>query len=63
MVGVVLNLAVWFGHKVVLPDSGADLFAVLSAVASLVLLHKFHSPIHYLVPIGAAAGVTWKLFV
>jgi chromate transporter len=61
VVGVVLNLAVWFGHKVILPDSGPDLFAVASAAVSLTLLQKFHFPIHYLVPIGAAAGVAWKL--
>jgi chromate transporter len=63
VVGVVLNLAVWFGYKVILPNGGLDFFAVVSAVASLVLLQKFHFPIHYLVPIGAVAGVLWKLFM
>ncbi|MFH1153341.1 MAG: chromate transporter [Pseudomonadota bacterium] len=63
VVGVVLNLAVWFGHKVVLPNGGLDIFAVVSAVVSLALLQKFHFPIHYLVPIGATAGVIWKLFI
>jgi chromate transporter len=63
VVGVVLNLAVWFGHKVLLPNGGIDLFASVAAVASLVLLQKFHFPIHYLVPIGAAAGVIWKLVI
>ncbi len=63
MVGVVLNLAVWFGHKVLLPNGGIDLFAIVSAVASLVLLQKFHFPIHYLVPIGAVAGVIWKIVI
>lgn len=62
VVGVVLNLAVWFGHKVILPDGSLDIFAVVSAVVSLALLQKFHFPIHYLVPIGAASGVIWKLF-
>jgi len=27
------------------------------------LLQKFHFPIHYLVPVGAVAGVIWKLAV
>lgn len=63
VVGVVLNLAVWFGHKVILPDSGLDIFAVVSAVVSLALLQKFHFPIHYFVPIGAVVGVIWKLFI
>lgn len=62
VVGVVLNLAVWFGHKVILPNDGVDIFAIVSAVVSL-LLQKFHFPIHYLVPIGAAAGVIWKLVI
>jgi chromate transporter len=63
VVGVVLNLAVWFGYKVVMPNGGLDIFAVVSAVVSLVVLQKFHFPIHFLVPIGAAAGVFWKLFI
>jgi chromate transporter len=63
VVGVILNLAVWFGHKVILPDSGLDIFAVVSAIVSLTLLQKFHFPIHFLVPMGAAAGGIWKLFL
>ncbi|MFZ1983046.1 MAG: chromate efflux transporter, partial [Desulfatitalea sp.] len=31
VVGVILNLAVWFGHKVILPDGGIDLFALIGA--------------------------------
>ena len=63
VVGVVLNLAVWFGHKVILPNGGVDFFALISAVVSLALLQKFHMPIYYLVPIGAAAGVIWRLVI
>jgi len=63
VVGVVLNLAVWFGHRVILSKDGVDIFAALSTAVSLVLLQKFHLPIHYLVPMGAAAGVIWKLFI
>lgn len=61
VVGVVLNLAVWFGHKVILPNSTVDSFALASAILSLVLLQRFHFPIHYLVPGGAAAGVIMQL--
>ncbi|MFO7715142.1 chromate efflux transporter [Desulfosarcina sp.] len=61
VVGVVLNLAVWFGHKVIIPNGGIDLFALASAGISLLLLQKFHIPVHYLVPVGAAAGVIWRL--
>jgi len=63
VVGVVLNLAVWFGYKVILPFSGIDLFALTSAVISLLLLQKFHLPIHYMVLLGAAVGVIWRMVV
>ncbi|MGD9975492.1 MAG: chromate transporter, partial [Desulfatirhabdiaceae bacterium] len=61
VVGVVLNLAIWFGHKVLLPNGGLDIFAVVSAVVSLALLQQFHFPVHYLVPLGAVAGVIWRI--
>ena len=61
VVGVILNLAVWFGFKVILPDAGIDLYALVSAIVSLVMLQKFHFPIQYLVPIGAACGIVWKM--
>ncbi len=63
VVGVVLNLAVWFGLKVVFPAGGMDLFALAYAVMSLILLQKFHLPVQYMVPLGAAAGMVWKLFI
>jgi chromate transporter len=63
VVGVVLNLAVWFGHKVILPDGGIDFFGLIAAVVSLVLLQKLHTPVHYLVPVGAVAGVVWRMLV
>jgi chromate transporter len=63
VVGVVLNLGVWFGHKVILPDGGIDLFALISTVVSLALLQKFHLPIHYLVPASAVAGLIWRMAV
>jgi chromate transporter len=61
VVGVILNLAVWFGYKVILPEAGVDWFALVAAAVSLTLLQKFHFPVQYLVPIGAAAGVVWKM--
>jgi chromate transporter len=63
VVGVVLYLAVWFGLKVILPDAGVDFFALIAAGLSLLLLQKFHFPIHYLVPVGAAAGVAWRVVI
>lgn len=62
VVGVILNLAVWFGYKVLFPGGGGmDVFALVSAGGSLVLLQKFHFPVQYLVPLGALGGVAWKL--
>ena len=61
VVGVVLNLAVWFGHKVILPGGVIDMFALMTAIISLGLLVKLHVPIHWLVPAGAVAGVIRQL--
>ena len=64
VVGVILNLAVWFGYKVILPnDSGMDIFALASAGVCFLLIQKYHIPIQYMVPLGAAAGVIWKLVI
>jgi len=63
VVGVVLNLAVWFGQKVILPSGVLDSFTLASTVVSLVLLQKFHLPIHYLVPAGSAAGIIRQILI
>lgn len=64
VVGVVLNLGVWFGMKVMLPAGGApDFYAMAMAVVSLVLLLKYHLPIQYTVPLGATAGIAWKMLI
>ena len=61
VVGVVLNLALWFGHRVILPPGEAlDLFALGLAGISLVLLQKYHFPVHFMVPLGALAGIVWR---
>ena len=61
VVGVMLNLAVWFGHKVIWPDNMVDFFALGSAIVSLMLLRRFHLPIHFLVPVGAVIGIIWRI--
>jgi chromate transporter len=61
VVGVILNLAVWFGINVILPNGGIDLFSLISAAACFLLIQRFHLPIHFLVPAGAAAGVIFRL--
>jgi chromate transporter len=54
VVGVILNLAVWFGwHTLVAPDGGLDLFAALLGVASAVALVRLRWDI---VPVVLASG-------
>src|SRR3989337_2387415 len=62
VVGVILNLAVFFGGKVLFSISGTfDIFALVIAIVSFILLQKFQIPIHLLVPIGAVIGMAWSL--
>ncbi len=55
--GGIFNLGLWFGYKVILPDTGIDVFALSLTGVSLLLLLKYHLPVHYLVPLGAVAGI------
>jgi hypothetical protein len=52
--GMILNLVIWFGHKVLLTGGDVDLLAAVSAAVSMVLMQKFHIPIT--VPIRAVAA-------
>jgi chromate transporter len=61
VVGVVLNLAVWFGHKVILPGGAVEIPALVSTIVALVLLQRFHLPIHLLVPLGAVLGIARRI--
>lgn len=44
-------------------SGGIDWFAVGAALLCLVLLQRLRVPIHYFVPIGALAGVIWKMAI
>lgn len=69
VVGVIANLAVFFTVRVLFPQDGAsggpladlDVYALVVAVVSFVLLQRLKLPIHFLVPLGAVAGMTWTL--
>jgi len=62
VVGVIVNLAVFFGQKVLFPNAGQfDYFAAALAVVSFALAQRFRIPMHYLVPVGALAGMLWHL--
>ena len=62
MTGVIANLAVFFGLRVLFPESGSfDAFAAVLAVLVFVVLRRFALQTYYLVPVGAAAGMIWVL--
>ncbi|HEV2745358.1 MAG TPA: chromate transporter, partial [Rubrobacter sp.] len=65
VVGVIANLAVFFAGRVLFPDGvslqGLDVFALVVAVASFVVLQRFKVPIYVMVPIGALLGMAWTL--
>jgi chromate transporter len=65
VVGVIANLAVFFATQVLFPEGvsfqGLDIFALVVAVASFVVLQKFRVPIYLMVPVGALLGMVWTL--
>ncbi len=64
VVGVILSLAVFFSGRVLLADHGRlDLFALVLASLSFLVLKRFSMPVQYLVPMGAVAGMIWTLLI
>src|SRR5918998_105511 len=65
IVGGGANLAVLFATQVLFPDevsaAGLDLFALVVAVVSFVVLQRFKVPIYLMVPAGAVLGMAWTL--
>ncbi len=65
VVGVIANLAVYFATQVLFPDGvslqSLDVFALVVAVVSFVVLQRFRVPIYLLVPVGAVVGMVWTL--
>ena len=65
VVGVVANLAVFFASRVLFPEgvsvAGLDIFALVVAVTSFVILQRFKVPIYLMVPVGAVVGMVWTL--
>lgn len=61
VVGVIANLAVFFASRVLLPNGGLDVFALVVAVISFVVLQRLKVPIYLLVPVGAVVGMVWTL--
>jgi chromate transporter len=67
VVGVVANLAVYFATQVLFPEGvaldGLDVFALVVAVVSFLVLQRFKVPIYALVPVGAVIGMVWTLLL
>jgi chromate transporter len=65
VVGVIANLAVYFATQVLFPDGvslgGLDLFALVVAVVSFIILQRYKVPIYLMVPAGAVVGMVWTL--
>jgi len=65
VVGVIANLAVYFATQVLFPNGvslqGLDVFALVVAVVSFVVLQRFKVPIFLIVPAGAVVGMVWTL--
>jgi chromate transporter len=64
VVGVVLNLAVWFGLHVLRPSGAAlDPFAVVVALVTFVGLLRWRWGIAYVVTASAAVGLLYRVLV
>ena len=66
VVGVILNLAVWFAWQVWRPvaaDGTAswDAFALLVTIIALLALHRFKANLIAVILLSGAAGVLWSL--
>src|ERR687897_1244099 len=65
VVGVIANLAVYFATQVLFPDGfswvGLDVFALVVASVSFVVLQRYKIPIYLMVPVGAVLGMAWTL--
>jgi chromate transporter len=67
VVGVIANLAVFFATQVLFPDgislASLDIFALVVAVVSFVVLQRYKVPIYLMVPVGAVLGMVWTLYL
>jgi chromate transporter len=64
VVGVVLNLAVWFAGGVLMPAPGqVDVFAVVVSVASLAILSTTRLGVMSVIAMAAATGLAFRLII
>ena len=63
VVGVILNLAVWFGMYVIFPQTGLiNWFALVLGILSFVAMQWLKIGMIPVIVISGAAGVAWNLF-
>ena len=61
VVGVILNLAIWFAWHALRPEPGKiDVFVGVVAVAALVAMERFKAGVIPVLGACAALGVAWK---
>lgn len=64
VVGIILNLAVWFGwHVVWSAETGVDFVSLVLAIAFFAMLQWGRADVIRVILIGAVCGVVWRLGV
>lgn len=64
VVGVILNLAVWFAWHVVLPESGQpDYFSIAAIILFFIALQKLKWDILWVIGLGAVSGIVWHMTI
>jgi len=62
VVGVILNLTVWFGMHVLLPESGGvDSFALVVGLGAFLIMLSTKLDMMLVIPLCGAAGLLWSL--
>jgi chromate transporter len=60
VVGVILNLAVFFTHHALFPNAGPDWFGIGVAAAAFIALLRFHWSMPTVIGSAAALGFLWQ---
>jgi chromate transporter len=61
VVGVILNLAVWFGRHALFPNDRVDWFALIASAVAFVALLRWKLDVIALVLLSGAAGLVYQL--
>jgi chromate transporter len=61
VVGVVLNLAVFFTQHALFPKAGPDWFGIGVAVGAFIALLRFHWSMPVVIGLAGAVGFLWKV--